>query len=102
MAVAGAGRKEVLRLLVPKRPHGQPAPMRSGAHASVISILPVGEVMSAFLPRPGMVADFVSRHSGSRRHCVGQLVEGSRRIWIERLESMLCDHAGEACARFNG
>src|SRR5579884_3353723 len=98
MAVAPYRRKEVLGLAMADAAQAQPAPVSAGTDSGVIAVAPVSEIVPALLARARVIADLVERHSRSRRHRVGQLVERRGRFGVERLELAFRDHAGETRA----
>src|SRR5205085_7960519 len=91
--------KEVLRLSVANRTHSQPPSMRARTDAGVIAITPVSEIVPAFVTRPGVITDLVSRHSCRRGHDIGHLVERSGCFGVERFKIVPRDHACKARAR---
>ena len=80
MAVAGDGFDPVFRLAMALGRMGDamgiitPA-MGAGTDPGIIAIAPIGEVVAAFLPRPGVIARFISRQSRSDGQRLRQIVE---------------------------
>ena len=72
-----------------------PATVGSGADAEIVLVAPVGEVVAAFLPGCGVVADLVGGQAGGRGHRAGQREEIGGIIIIERLEHALADIGGK-------
>ena len=102
MRVAFDGGEEILRLAVPLRRHSGSPSMRAGPDADIILVAPVSEVVAAFLPGGGVVADFVGGKAGGLHPRLGQLIQISRCIIVEWLPLPFGDIGGEAGAGFDG
>ena len=78
------------------------ASVRTGTHADVIAVAPIGEIVARLLSRRGVVRDLVGRQAGRVHHLLGRLVKGCRGVIRGHGEIAARVRLGERSLRLDG
>src|SRR5262249_34358701 len=78
------------------------AAMGAGAYPGIVAAPPVGQVVAALRPGPGMVGDLIGRQPGFGEARLGDLVEPGRSLLRREGETAAPPGAGEGCVLPDG